>query len=295
MINNIIDQKYKVLLEDILLNGTIRDDRTGTGTIGIFGHQLKIDVSERFPLLTTKKININSILHENIWMFVKGSTSVEYLQNNNVKIWNEWCNSQGELGPIYGQQARAFQSWKKTSDGTVLVQKVDQIESVIKSLKEDPYSRRHVMTLWNPSTVPDSKLSFEDNILNGNSSLPVCHSAVLQFYVEGSDGLSLHMYQRSGDAFLGVPFNIAGHTALLYKIAQVTGLVPKNLIMSFGDLHIYKNHLDQVREQLSRPIVHSSPILKINKDVTDFNNFTIDDFTLEGYESHSFIKAPISI
>lgn len=293
--NNIVDKAYTDILRDILENGTERSDRTGTGTIGIFGTQLKVDVSERFPLLTTKKININNILHENLWMFVQGSTNIEYLKSNKVNIWNNWSNSEGELGPIYGRQARAFQSWKKTADGTILVQEVDQIANVIESLKTDPYSRRHVMTLWNPSTVPLSELSFEDNILNGNSSLPVCHSAVLQFYVEKDSHLSLHMYQRSADFFLGVPYNIAGHTALLYKVANIVNLKPQNLVISFGDAHIYKNHLDSVREQLSRPIDKSSPILKINKNVTDFDDYVFEDFSLEDYVSYPFIKAPISV
>lgn len=301
---NIADKAYTDLLREVLENGTERSDRTGTGTIGIFGAQLKFDVSERIPLLTTKKVNINNIIHETIWMFVHGSTNIKYLQDNGVNIWNEWANDNGYLGPIYGTQARRYQSWKYQTEideenGTGYVvpifEEVDQIRNIISSLKTDPYSRRHVMTLWNPSTVPDARLTFEENIIQGNSALPVCHGALIQFYVEKDQDLSLQVYIRSNDLFLGNPYNLINYTILLYMVAQVTGYKPKNLVVTIGDAHIYKNHVDQVKEQLSRPIDRESPILKLNPDVKNFDDFKFEDFTLEGYNPHPFIKAPISV
>lgn len=303
MLNNIADKQYLDLLRDVLENGTERSDRTGTGTIGIFGAQLKFDVSERIPLLTTKKINIKNIIHETIWMFVHGSTNIRYLQDNGVKIWDEWADENGDLGPIYGAQARRYSAWKTTPtfiegsldsvDNQLL--HVDQIENVIHSLKNDPYSRRHVITLWNPATVPDGKKSFKENLQNGNSALPVCHGAVIQFYVEKDKDLSLQVYIRSNDLFLGNPYNLINYTLLLYMVAQVTGYKPKNLVVSIGDAHIYKNHVDAVKQQLSRSIDFPSPLLKVNPEVTDFNDFKFEDFELVGYESHPFIKAPISV
>lgn len=298
MITNIADKAYTDLLREVLENGTERSDRTGTGTIGIFGAQLKFDVSERIPLLTTKKINIKNIIHETLWMFVQGSTNIKYLQENGVRIWDEWADENGDLGPIYGAQARRYQSWKVVQEegsGFIGYDEVDQIQGIINSLKTDPYSRRHVMTLWNPSTVPDSRISFAENIQQGNSALPVCHGALIQFYVEKDQDLSLQVYIRSNDLFLGNPYNLINYTLLLYMVAQVTGYNPKNLVVTIGDAHIYKNHIDQVMEQLSRPIDKSSPILKLNPDVKNFNDFKFEDFTLEGYESHPFIKAPISV
>ena len=301
---NIADKAYTDLLREVLENGTERSDRTGTGTIGIFGAQLKFDVSERIPLLTTKKVNINNIIHETIWMFVHGSTNIKYLQDNGVNIWNEWANDNGYLGPIYGTQARRYQSWKYQTEideenGTGYVvpifEEVDQIRNIISSLKTDPYSRRHVMTLWNPSTVPDARLTFEENIIQGNSALPVCHGALIQFYVEKDQDLSLQVYIRSNDLFLGNPYNLINYTILLYMVAQVTGYKPKNLVVTIGDAHIYKNHVEQVKEQLSRPIDRESPILKLNPDVKNFDDFKFEDFTLEGYNPYPFIKAPISV
>lgn len=304
MLNNIADRQYLDLLQDVLENGTERDDRTGTGTIGIFGAQLKFDVSERIPLLTTKKVNINNIIHETIWMFVKGSTNIKYLQEKGVKIWDQWADEQGDLGPIYGAQARSYTAWKyetvRDEDGNIsavypLRHCIDQIENVIQSLKEDPYSRRHVISLWNPATVPTSKMTFSENIDAGNSALPVCHGAVIQFYVEKDQDLSLQVYIRSNDLFLGNPYNLINYTLLLYMVAQVTGYKPKNLVVSIGDAHIYKNHVDAVKEQLSREILAESPVLKVNPNVTDFNEFKFEDFTLEGYDPQPFIKAPISV
>lgn len=304
MKNNIADKQYTDLLRTILEEGTVRSDRTGTGTIGLFGAQLKFDVSERIPLLTTKKVNINNIIHETLWMFNKGSTDTKYLTDNGVKIWNEWANDQGQLGPIYGAQARSYSAWKnevlRNEEGEIVSVKpsrysIDQIQNIINNLKTDPYSRRHVMTLWNPATVPDATQSFAKNIDNGNSALPVCHGAVIQFYVERDGELSLQVYIRSSDTMLGLPYNLINYTLLLYMIAQVTGYKPKNLIVTLGDAHIYQNHIEAVKEQLSRPISFESPTLLLNKDVIDFNSFAYEDFTLVGYESHSFIKAPISI
>lgn len=304
MINNIADKAYTDLLRDVLENGTERSDRTGTGTLGIFGAQLKFDVSERIPLLTTKKININNIIHETLWMFVQGSTNIKYLTENGVNIWKQWANEDGDLGPIYGAQARSYTAWKyvatKDSDGkidSVFPQRfcVDQIENIIRSLKVDPYSRRHVMTLWNPATVPDSNLSFSENIDVGNSALPVCHGAVIQFYVEKDQDLSLQVYIRSNDLFLGNPYNLINYTILLYMMAQVTGYKPKNLVISIGDAHIYKDHIAAVKEQLTRPIDRSSPVLKLNPNVKNFDDFKFEDFSLEGYDPYPFIKAPISV
>ena len=303
-LHNIADKTYLNLLKEVLENGTERSDRTGTGTIGIFGAQMKFDVSERIPLLTTKKININNIIHETLWMFVQGSTNINYLKEHGVNIWNQWADHTGELGPIYGAQARRYQSWKYetmideengTGYAVPVFQEIDQIQNVINSLKHDPYSRRHVMTLWNPSTVPSSSLSFSDNIAEGNSALPVCHGAVIQFYVEKDQDLSVQVYIRSNDLLLGNPYNLINYTLLLYMIAQVTGYKPKNLVVSIGDAHIYKNHIHQVMEQLSRPIDRESPILRLNANVTNFNDFKFEDFTLEGYDPHPFIKAPISV
>lgn len=302
ILNNIADKPYTDLLRDVLENGTERSDRTGTGTIGIFGAQLKFDVSERIPLLTTKKVNINNIIHETIWMFVHGSTNIKYLQENGVKIWNQWANDQGELGPIYGAQARRYQSWKHqrefdgmSEDIQPYFEQVDQIQNIITSLKNDPYSRRHVMTLWNPSTIPDATYSFSENIARGQSALPVCHGAVIQFYVEKDQDLSLQVYIRSNDLFLGNPYNLINYTLLLYMMAQVTGYKPKNLVVSIGDAHIYKDHVDAVKEQLSRPIDKSSPILKLNPNVTNFDDFKFEDFSLEEYDPYPFIKANISV
>lgn len=301
--HNIADKAYTDLLKEVLEAGTVRDDRTGTGTIGIFGAQLKFDVSERIPLLTTKKVNIKNIIHETLWMFVHGSTNVKYLQDNGVNIWNEWCTEEGDLGPIYGAQARRYQSWKVVQEfdsdagysAYPNAEEIDQLQNILDSLKNDPFSRRHVMTLWNPSTIPNTKISFEENVLQGNSALPVCHGAIIQFYVDKDNQLSLHMYQRSSDIFLGLPYNLINYTLLLYMVAHVTGYTPKNVVISLGDVHIYSNHIEQVKEQLSRPIDKASPVLKINRSVSDFNDFKSEDFTLEGYESYPFIKAPISV
>jgi thymidylate synthase len=203
-INNIMDQKYKDLLSTILKEGERRPDRTGTGIISLFGPSIFIDVSERIPLLTTKKINPKNIIHETIWMFVKGDTNIRYLKDNNVNIWNQWCNEDGELGPIYGRQARGFQGWRwlqdekpeYPTDGYDVLDTIDQIDEVIKQIKADPYSRRHVITLWNPSTAPIPGMSFADNIKNGCSALPVCHGALIQFYVDLQGRLSLIQHQR---------------------------------------------------------------------------------------------------
>lgn len=299
MINNIADAQYLKLLNKILNEGIVREDRTGTGTKSIFGAYLEFDVSERIPLLTTKKINFNTPLIETLWMFVMGSTNITYLNDNNVNIWNQWADSNNDIGPMYGKQARAFQGYREVFDketGAVFteIDKIDQIQSVISSIKNNPYSRRHVITLWNPATVPVDALSFSDNIALGRNALAICHGPLMQFYVEG-DKLSLLTNIRSNDFFIGNPFNLINHTLILYMIAQCTGYKPGMLKICIGDAHLYLNHIEQAQEQLSRPIDKDSPILRLDPSITNINDFRPEHFTLEGYDPYPFIKAPISI
>jgi thymidylate synthase len=264
-------KNYLELLNEVLLTGEKRLDRTSVGTIGLFGAQLRFDISEKFPLLTTKKVHLKSIIHELLW-FLKGSTNVKYLQENGVKIWNEWANENGELGPVYGSQWRRW----RTPDGTV----VDQITRVISGIRDDPYGRRHMVAAWNPGEID-------------KMALPPCH-AFFQFYVSMDGGLSCQLYQRSADMFLGVPFNIASYSLLTMMIAQVCVLKPKEFVHTFGDLHVYVNHIEQVKEQLSRE-PRELPRLLINRAIGDIDSFKYEDFELVDYDPHPAIKAPIAV
>src|SRR5690606_12107170 len=263
-------QNYLELLQHILDNGNEKTDRTKTGTKSIFGYQLRYDVSQGFPLVTTKKVHVKSIIHELLW-FLKGDTNVKYLQDHDVKIWNEWADENGNLGPVYGAQWR---SWKG-ADGNV----IDQISEVITQIKENPDSRRLIVSAWNVAEVP-------------NMALAPCH-AIFQFYV--ADGkLSLQLYQRSADVFLGVPFNIASYALLLMMVAQVCELEVGDYIHSFGDVHIYNNHLEQVKKQLSRT-PKALPVMKLNPEIKNIFDFKYEDFTLENYDPHPGIKGPVAV
>ncbi len=263
-------QQYLKLLDHVLTNGVHKEDRTGTGTISVFGYQMRFNLEDGFPLLTTKKLHLKSILHELLW-FISGSTNVKYLQDNGVRIWNEWADTEGELGPVYGYQWR---SW--TADGG---RHIDQLSQVIDALKRNPDSRRHIVSAWNVGDLDDMKL-------------PPCH-ILFQFYV--ADGkLSCQMYQRSADIFLGVPFNIASYAVLLQMIAQVTGYKAGEFIHTLGDAHIYTNHIEQVKLQLTREPL-PLPALRLNPNVSSVFDFKYDDFTLENYQSHPHIKGDISV
>ncbi|SOE17554.1 thymidylate synthase [Hoeflea halophila] len=263
-------QQYHDLLRLVLDQGSDRDDRTGTGTRSIFGHQMRFDLSAGFPVLTTKKLHLRSIVHELLW-FLKGDTNIGYLKANGVSIWDEWADENGDLGPVYGAQWR---SWP-APDGTT----IDQIAGVVRQIKANPASRRHIVTAWNPAEVD-------------NMALPPCH-CLFQFYV--ADGkLSCQLYQRSADIFLGVPFNIASYALLTMMVAQVTGLRPGAFVHTLGDAHLYKNHFDQARLQLSRD-ARALPVMQINPAITDLFAFTYEDFKLEGYDPHPAISAPIAV
>ncbi|WP_339760850.1 thymidylate synthase [uncultured Hoeflea sp.] len=263
-------QQYHDLLRLVLDQGSDRDDRTGTGTRSIFGHQMRFDLAAGFPALTTKKLHLRSIIHELLW-FLKGDTNIAYLKANGVSIWDEWADENGDLGPVYGAQWR---SWP-APDGTT----IDQIAGLVRQIETNPSSRRHIVTAWNPAEVD-------------NMALPPCH-CLFQFYV--ADGkLSCQLYQRSADIFLGVPFNIASYALLTMMVAQVTGLKPGDFVHTLGDAHIYKNHFDQAHLQLSRQ-PKALPVMQINPDVTDLFAFTYEDFKLEGYDPHPAISAPIAV
>lgn len=271
---------YLDLLQHILDKGYRKDDRTGTGTISTFGYQMRFDLSEGFPLVTTKKVHLKSIIHELLW-FLKGDTNIDYLTQNGVRIWNEWADEKGDLGPIYGHQWR---NWNNEG--------IDQIKQTIQTLKKNPESRRMLVSAWNPSVLPDSSCSFAENVAEGKAALPPCH-AFFQFYV--ADGkLSCQLYQRSADVFLGVPFNIASYALLTMMIAQVCGYQYGDFVHTFGDVHIYTNHLEQVQLQLSRE-PRTLPVMKINPQVKDIFDFTFDDFTLEGYDPYPAIKGQVSV
>jgi thymidylate synthase len=261
---------YLDLLRHVRERGARKDDRTGTGTLSVFGYQMRFDLAERFPLLTTKKIHTKSVIHELLW-FLKGSTNVEYLRANGVTIWDEWADAKGDLGPIYGYQWR---SWP-APDGS----HIDQLAQVLAQIRANPSSRRMVVSAWNVADLP-------------KMALMPCH-ALFQFYV--ADGkLSCQMYQRSADIFLGVPFNIASYALLTLMVAQVTGLEPGELIVTLGDAHLYLNHLEQAEEQLRRA-PRALPRMKLNPDVRELDAFRYEDFTLEGYEPHPAIRAPIAV
>ena len=263
-------KQYLDLLQHVLDHGTERLDRTGTGTIGVFGHQMRFPLSEGFPVLTTKKLHLRSIIYELLW-FLRGDTNIQYLHDHKVSIWDEWADENGDLGPVYGSQWR---SWPDGRGGTI-----DQIANVVREIKENPYSRRLMVTAWNPAEIQDM-------------ALPPCH-CLFQFYVDNGR-LSCQLYQRSADIFLGVPFNIASYALLTMMMAQVCGLEPGDFVHTFGDAHIYKNHLEQVRLQLTRE-PRPLPTMHINPAVKDIFGFDYDDFTLEGYDPHPHIKGEVSV
>lgn len=291
--HNSHDQTYNLLVERVIKEGQVRPDRTGTGILGIFGHFMSFDVSESIPLLTTKKINFSNILYETIWMFVKGSTNISYLKDNNVNIWNQWADSENELGPIYGKQARDFQGYRIV-DGEVTLPNIDQISNLIEGLKTDPYSRRHIITLWNPATVPENSNNFSKLIEDGYSALPVCHGVVIQFYVSEGNRLSLQVYVRSNDVFLGLPYNLVNYSLLLYMVANIVGMKPHMMNYMIGDVHIYKNHIDKIKEQIKRNSF-KAPSFVINRNVKNFDDYKVSDISLVNYQSHSPIHAKVSV
>ena len=271
---------YHDLLKHILENGTEKTDRTGTGTKSVFGYQMRFDLSEGFPMVTTKKVHLKSIIYELLW-FLKGDTNINYLTENGVRIWNEWADDNGDLGPVYGHQWR---NWN--SEG------IDQIKEVIHTLKTNPDSRRMLVSAWNPSVMPDTSKAFAENVANGKAALPPCH-AFFQFYV-ADNKLSCQLYQRSADVFLGVPFNIASYALLTLMVAQVCGLEAGDFVHTFGDVHIYSNHREQVDLQLSRDC-RPLPTMKLNSAIKNIDDFTFEDFKLIGYDPHPTIKAPVAV
>ncbi len=273
-------QQYLDLLQHVLDNGVRKGDRTGTGTISVFGYQMRFNLEDGFPVLTTKKLHLRSIIHELLW-FLKGDTNIKYLQDNKVSIWNEWADENGDLRPVYGAQ---WLNWN--NDG------IDQISEVVDQIKNNPDSRRMIVAAWNPSVLPKSGLSFAENVAQGRAALPPCH-AWFQFYVANGK-LSCQMYQRSCDIFLGVPFNIASYALLTIMMAQVTGLKPGEFIHTLGDAHIYLNHIDQCKLQLTRK-PYPLPVMKINPEVKNIFDFKFEDFSLEGYQAHPHIKGEISV
>jgi len=277
---NISMKQYLDLVQHVMDNGCQKGDRTGTGTKSVFGHQMRFDLSEGFPMVTTKKLHFKSIVYELLW-FLKGDTNIKYLQENGVKIWDAWADSNGDLGPVYGHQWRNWNS-----------EEIDQIADLITELKTNPNSRRMLVSAWNPSVLPDTTKSFEENVANNKAALPPCH-AFFQFYV--ADGkLSCQLYQRSADIFLGVPFNIASYALLTMMIAQVCDLEAGEFIHTFGDAHIYNNHIEQLQLQLSRE-PKSLPKMILNPEIKDIFKFEFDDFTLEGYEPHALIKGNVAV
>lgn len=273
-------KQYHDLLKHVLEHGNQKGDRTGTGTLSVFGYQMRFDLAEGFPMVTTKKLHLKSIIHELLW-FLKGDTNIAYLQENGVRIWNEWADENGDLGPVYGHQWRNWNS-----------EEIDQIKEVIDTLKNNPNSRRMLVSAWNPSVLPDTSVSFAENVAKGKAALPPCH-AFFQFYV--ADGkLSCQLYQRSADIFLGVPFNIASYALFTLMMAQVCGYQPGDFIHTFGDAHIYNNHMEQVELQLSRD-PRPLPTMKLNPEVKDIFDFTFDDFELLNYDPHPHIKGVVAV
>lgn len=276
-------QNYLNLLQDILDRGSRKSDRTGTGTISLFGYQMRFDLSQGFPAVTTKKLHLKSIVHELLW-FLSGDTNTRYLKDNGVTIWDEWATDEGELGPVYGSQWR---NWI-TPDG----RHIDQVTQLLSNLKTRPNSRRHIVSAWNPAVLPDESRSPRENVAAGLQALPPCHT-MFQFHV-ANGSLSCQMYQRSADVFLGVPFNIASYALLTMMIAQVTGLEPGDFVLALGDAHIYLNHMDQVQTQLSRK-PFPLPVMKLNPVRKDLFDFCYEDFELVNYRCHPAIRAPIAV
>ncbi len=274
---------YLDLMQHVRDNGVEKSDRTGTGTKSIFGHQMRFDLSKGFPLVTTKKCHLKSIIHELLW-FIKGESNIAYLSENGVKIWDAWATEDGELGPVYGVQWR---NWPSTNGETI-----DQLAQLIHDLKANPDSRRHIITAWNPALLPDTSISPSENAEQGKQALPPCHT-LFQFYVLNGK-LSCQLYQRSADIFLGVPFNIASYALFTMMIAQVCDLELGDFVHTFGDAHLYSNHMEQVDEQLSRSPM-ALPTMKINPEIKSIFDFTFEDFELVNYQSHAHIKAPISV
>ncbi len=273
-------KQYLNLVQHVMDNGVSKNDRTGTGTKSIFGYQMRFDLENGFPLVTTKKLHLKSIIHELLW-FLKGDTNIKYLQDNGVKIWDGWADKNGDLGPVYGSQWR---NWNNDN--------IDQISNLIDMIKNNPKSRRMIVSAWNPSVLPDTSISFDENIKNGKAALPPCH-AFFQFYVANGK-LSCQLYQRSADIFLGVPFNIASYSLFTHMVAHVCKLKAGDFIHTFGDAHIYTNHIDQVKLQLSRK-PNKLPSLKINRNVKDIFDFRYDDFEILNYNPHPHIKGVVSI
>jgi thymidylate synthase len=273
-------KQYHDLVKHVLAEGNEKGDRTGTGTKSVFGYQLRFDLSEGFPMVTTKKLHLKSIIYELLW-FLKGDTNTKYLTENGVRIWNDWADENGDLGPVYGHQWRNWAS-----------ENIDQIKDVIQTLKNNPNSRRMLVSAWNPSVLPDTSKSFSENVTNGKAALPPCH-AFFQFYV--ADGkLSCQLYQRSADIFLGVPFNIASYALFTMMMAQVCGFEAGDFIHTFGDAHIYNNHKAQLELQLSRTI-RPLPKMVLNPIVKDIFDFKFEDFTLVDYNPHPHIKGVVAV
>ncbi len=280
-------KQYHDLLRHVMENGNDKGDRTGTGTKSVFGYQMRFDLSEGFPMVTTKKLHLKSIIHELLW-FLNGDTNINYLRENGVNIWNSWADENGDLGPVYGHQWRNWNS-----------EEIDQVKEIIHTLKHNPNSRRMLVSAWNPSVLPDTSKPFSENVANGKAALPPCH-AFFQFYVSAGKNenakprLSLQLYQRSADIFLGVPFNIASYALLTIMIAQVCDYDAGDFIHTFGDAHIYSNHFEQVELQLSRE-PKKLPQMKINPEVKDIFKFRFEDFSLENYDPHPHIKGAVAV
>ncbi len=276
-------KQYLDLLRRVRTEGAPKDDRTGTGTYSVFGHQMRFDLGAGFPLVTTKKIHLKSVIHELLW-FLRGDTNIGYLKENGVSIWDEWADEQGELGPIYGYQWR---SWPAPGG-----ESIDQLQQVVEQIRTTPHSRRIIVSAWNPADLPDESIPPQENVKRGRMALAPCH-AFFQFYVR--DGrLSCQLYQRSADVFLGVPFNIASYALLTMMIAQVCDLKPGEFVHTLGDAHLYSNHLEQADEQLSRE-PFPLPTMKLNPEVRNIDDFRYEDFEIVGYQCHPAIRAPIAV
>ena len=273
-------KQYLDLIEHVVKNGVEKSDRTGTGTKSVFGYQMRFDLSKGFPMVTTKKLHTKSIIYELLW-FLNGDTNIDYLKNNGVKIWDDWADENGDLGPVYGFQWR---NWNNDN--------IDQISELIETIKTNPDSRRMLISAWNPSVLPDTSKSFSENVRNGKAALPPCH-AFFQFYVSNNK-LSCQLYQRSADIFLGVPFNIASYALLTHMIAHVCNLEVGDFVHTFGDAHIYNNHIEQINLQLSRE-PRKLPTLKIKRKVESIFDFKFEDFEIINYDPHPHIKGLVSV